>query len=422
MKIFDFFRKPEAKDASFETVLRLIAAAQGTLGGGVTPENCMRSPTVRAIVTAVSNRLAATPVHVYQTSMRNKREVKEKQPNHPIAQLLRQPNEWQSRYDYWQDAASSFVRHSKYIAKIGRGSTGPIRRLYPVNPSSVEIKQDPNTFALTFRYNGTQEWSFDKVHYVRGPARNFFSGDSTVSDISTSIGLEIAAEQFGATFFENGATPLMVFKYMQGAKGFKTPEDEKKFINDFQTMFSGSKRHRALLLPPGLESGDPVKIENDKAQFLQTRQHQRTVIAGAWGVPPQFVGDLSKGTYNNVEQQSEDFTLNVIMPITTAFEAAMERDFLTPADRNSGLKIRFNLDAELRAAFLDRQTGLKIQRENGVINANEWREIEGRPPRDDEGGEEYGTSVQTRNNDATNPTAKPSGAMQDESDPSDDQP
>lgn len=405
MKLFSFLRRSEAKDASFETVLRLLAAQMGGLGH-VTPDNCMRSPTVHAIVTSISRRLASTPVHVYQTSQNKGREVKEKLSNHPIAQLLRQPNEWQSRYDYWQDAASAYVRHGRFIAKIGRGATGPIRRLYPVNPSGVEIKQDQNTLALTFK-RGDQEWPFDKVHFVRGPSRDFVSGDCPVTDVATTILLEIAAEEFGASFFENGAVPLLVFKYMQGAKGFKTPEGEKQFIEDFQNAFSGGKRHKAFIVPPGIEPGEPVRIDNDKAQFLQTRQHQRSVIAGAFGIPPQYVGDLSKGTYNNVEQQSEDFTLNVIMPVAMAFESAMERDFLTSADRNSGIKIRFNLDSELRATFIDRQQGLKIQYENGVINANDWREIEGRPPRTDPGGEEYQRSVQTQSGAKPNEPSPP---------------
>lgn len=408
MNLFGFLRR-EQKDASFETILRILAAQSGGFAV-VTPDNCMRSPTVHSIVTAISRRFASTPVHVYETSTKNDREVKKKLPNHPIAQLLRQPNEWQSRFDYWQDAASTYVRHGRFIAKIGRGTTGPIRRLFPVNPSNVEVKQDVDTLEVSFRHNN-KDWTFDKVHFVRGPSRDFFSGDSPVTDVSTTIALEIAAEEYGATFFANGAVPLLQFAYKEGFRGFKTPQQEKDFVEQFQRAFSGPKRNRAFMVPPGVTPAEQVKVENDKAQFLETRQHQRNVIAGAFGVPPYHVGDLTSGKYNNVEQQSEDFTLNVIMPIVQSFEAAMERDFFTPADRNSGLKIRFNLDAKLRASFLDRQQGQKIQHENGVINANDWREREGLPPRTDPGGEEYRTSVQTQ-----------SGAKPNEPSPPDDAP
>ena len=114
------------------------------------------------------------------------------------------------------------------------------------------------------------------------------------------------------------------------------------------------------------------------------------MIAGAFGVPPHLVGDLERATFNNVEQQDQDFTLNVVMPVAQAFEAAMERDLLTDQDRASGIVIRFNLDSILRADFKSRQEGLRIQRDAGVINANKWREIEGHNPiSDDDGGNDY---------------------------------
>jgi len=122
------------------------------------------------------------------------------------------------------------------------------------------------------------------------------------------------------------------------------------------------------------------------------------VIAAAFGIPPHLVGDLSRGTFNNVEQQSIDFTTGVILPIVRSFEAAMERALLTDEDRASGVIIRFNLMGILRGDFKSRQEGLNIQRNAGVINANEWREMENMNPiSDEDGGELYwmkGTSGQ----------------------------
>lgn len=389
MKIFGLDIRRQQKGNQFEDVLQRIVAAQQGMSDHVTPENCMQSPTVHAIVTAVSRRIAVSPVHVYRKTTKNGREAKERLPSHPVAKLLSYPNKWQSRSDYWLDATSSYVRHGKYFAWKSRGSTGPIRELLPIKPGHVTVSQDRETWQVAFNYDG-RDLEPSKLHYVRGPARDFVNGDSPVKDVSQAIALEIAAERFGATFFDNGAIPLLIFKYMQGTGRFKSEDDEKAFINDFQEQFRGRRRHRALLLPKGIETGDPVKIENDKAQFLETRKYQRTVIAGAFGVPPHLVGDLERATFNNVEQQDSDFTLNVVMPIAQAFEAAMERDLLTDDDVNSGVVIRFNLDSILRADFKSRQEGLQIQRRNGVISSNEWREVERMNPlSDDDGGNEY---------------------------------
>lgn len=380
--------KKEDKTAQFETVLqRLVAAQMGTVGS-VTPENCMKSPTVHAIVTAVSRRVAVTPVHVYQTGKKGDLATKEQLPNHPVAKLLKKPNDYQTRYDYWQDAASAFMRYGAYIAYIGRGTTGPIRMLNPLVTSDVTIEQDEN-FNVTFKRSNTTIPN-NKVHYVRGPSRDFISPNSPVTDISIAIALEIEAENTGAAFFANGAIPLMILQIAAGSSGFKTQEEERQFIADFQQAFGGGNKHKAMLLPKGIEKGGEVAVDNDKAQSLETRKYQRTVIAGAFGVPPHLVGDLERATFNNVEQQDSDFTLNVVMPVVQAFEAAMEKDLLTDKDRANGIIIRFNLDSVLRADFKSRQEGLRIQRDEGVISSNEWRELEGKNPiKEDDGGNDY---------------------------------
>jgi len=390
------WQKPEEqKAAQFESVLaRLVAAQQGTLGGGVNPDNCMQSPTVHAIVTAVSRRLAVTPIHVYQTGMKGNRETKEKIPSHPVAQLLRKPNAWQSRYEFWQDAASSFVRWGRFYAFKGRAVTGPIRELIPLHPGSVTPHQDDRDYSVVYRVaqkgGPKRELPPDKVFTARGPARDFLEGDSPVLDVKQAIALEILAEQFGATFFHNGALPLLVFSFLEGSAGFSTKEQADQFLEDFQAAFSGDKKHRAMVLPKGFDKPFIPDIAHDKAQYLETRKYQRTVIAGAFGVPPHMVGDLERATFNNVEQQDQDFTSNVVLPVAQAFEAAMERDLLTQSDRNNGIIVRFNLDSILRADFKSRQEGLNLQRQAGIINADEWREIEGKNPLPDkDGGDEY---------------------------------
>jgi HK97 family phage portal protein len=382
-------RLPEEKQNQFETVLQRLVAQQNGFVNGVTPENCMQAPTVHAIVTAITRRFAVTPVHVYQKTTKNGRDAKERLPNHPVARLLQRPNSYQTRVDYWQDASSWLARYGRFYAYKSRGSTGPIRELLPIRPDEMTPKQDRQTWRVSFQ-RGADEFPASQIHHVRGPARDGYTGDSPVKDVSVAISLEIAAEKFGATFFQNGALPLLIFTYMTGTNGFKTKEEEKQFIEDVQNAFGRGNQHRSMLVPKGVDKPTSFQIENDKSQFLETRKYQRTVIAGAWGVPPHLVGDLERATFNNVEQQDSDFTLNVIMPIAQQFEAAMERDLLTDEDRASGVVIRFNLDSILRADFKSRQEGLQIQRRNGVINVNEWREIESRNPiTESDGGEDY---------------------------------
>lgn len=395
---------------SIDTVIRRLEALYETASGiSVTPENCMQSPTVNAIVTGISRRIATLPIRVLKKGVNSDgRAVKRALLDHPVSSLLIQPNDFQDRVTFWLDATSWLVRYGNFYAVKSAGRTGPIRRLTPLVPSGVEVSQDDLSLALSYKVSqpggGQREYLSAQVMHARGLSRNGFTGVSPVSDVREAIALEIAAEKMGAAVFGNNASPGLIFKYAPGSQGHRTDEERKKFVENLEDKFRGKGRFRMLLMPNWLEFAQSLTVENEKAQFLATRQYQRTVIAGTFGVPPHLVGDLSSGKFNNVEQQSLDFITNVVLPFIRIFEAALERSLLSPEDRAGGVIIRFNLDAALRADFAARQTGLNIQRQAGVINVNEWREIENMNPISvDDGGEEYwrqGPSGQSASADA----------------------
>jgi HK97 family phage portal protein len=389
---FEFGTKGQGDTYSIDQIIARLDAALTTASGVVvTPDTAEESPTVQAIVNAIAMHFQALPVHVFKQTVSEGKVVKERLPNHSVAKLLARPNSWQTSADYFGDSAATFVKHGKFFAVKGQGMTGPIRSLTPVHPSCVVLEQDSNmnvTARITTEGGMRQRvYEMWEVHHVRQRSADFLNGDSPVFKAKDAIALEIAAQRFGSEFFGNGAMPGMVFKYLENFRGHTSEDQRKEFIRSVEASYGKGKRFRAMLLPHGIEEAQQVEINNDKAQFLDTRKLQRNIIAGAFGVPPHLVGDLERGTFSNIEHQSQEFLNKVILPYARIFEAAMERDLLSDDDRRMGVVIRFNLDAIQRADFKTRQEGMKIQREMGVINANEWREREGMNPR--EGGEEY---------------------------------
>lgn len=397
---FEISRARTEEKAQTLTISQIAERIEGgynsVSGTSVSPETCMRSPTVQAIVSAISKRISTLPIRVMKEVKSSEGRVRqEPQPNHPVMKLLDAPNDWQDQNQFWLDAVSTLVRYGNFVAFKSRGSTGPIRQLLPVKPSGVQIHQDENwnvEYRITAPNGNYSVLSPAQVFHVRGPGRDFLWGDSPVIDIREAIALEIQAEQMGGSVFGNAAMPSLVFKFSDTHQGFKTDEERTRFRDAIDRVYANAKgRFKSLILPKGIElDGTPINVDNDKAQFLATRQYQRTVIAGAFGVPPHMVGDLSKGTFNNVEQQSLDFAQNVVLPYVQMFEAAMEKSLLTVEDRRAGVRIRFDLTGALRGDFKTRQEGLKIQREMGVICPNDWRAIEGlNPLSEEDGGETF---------------------------------
>lgn len=422
MKIFGFNISRKDSGESIDVVLRrLISAAESSSGITVTPDNCEESPTVQAIVNAISMHFSALPVQLFRKGESMGRETKEPLPNHPVARLLRRPNQWQTQSEFFGDAAATLVKHGRFVAIKTQGVTGPIRYLVPVDPLSVQINQSDNydlRYRITTAGGAQRDYEPWEVHYVRSRSTDFITGDSPVWKAREAIALEIAAQKFGAEFFGNGAMPGLIFKYAENFRGHTSKEQRDKFVESFQDAYGTRKRFRALLLPFGIGEASKLDVDNESMQFLETRKLQRNIIAGAFGVPPHLVGDLERGTFSNIEHQSQEFLNKVILPYARLFEQAMERDLLTDDDRRGGVVVRFNLDAIQRADFKTRQEGLTLQRTAGVISPNEWREREGMNPLSEEdGGNSYwqqGPSGQSGQKEEVDDAAeKPDAGSQD---------
>ena len=266
--------RKSAGAVSIDTIIRRLEALHETASGvAVTPASAMRSPTVHAIVTAVSRRIATLPIHVYEKTESKGRARKDPLPSHPVARLLRKPNDWQTATDFWSDAASTLVRWGNFYAFKGRGLTGPVLRMLPLDPAAVQVKQDDETLEVSYEVQQARgdrrTYRLGQMLHARGAARNFLVGDSPVMDVREAIALEIAAEQMGSSLFGNGAMPGVIFNHAVGSAGFKTDEERKQFIDDFHAAYNKRGRFRAMLLPKGIEVGTPIEVQNEKAQFLQ---------------------------------------------------------------------------------------------------------------------------------------------------------
>jgi HK97 family phage portal protein len=324
-----------------------------------------------------------------QTTEQNGRVIKERLPDHPLARLLETPNGWQTKTDYITDSVSRLLRYGNYYAFKSAGRTGPVRALEPLPPDSVTVEQADDMsviYKVTLSNGGQREYTRRDIHHVRLPGTDGLVGESPVMLVREAIATEIAAEAFSAEFYAKGATPSLVFQYLENQPGFATNEERDRFLQSFEQAYGKGRRWRALLLPKGIGMADPVTPDQEKFQFIETRQFQRQVICAAFGVPQHIAGELGRATWANIESQSLDYIQNVILPIVRYYEASMAKDLLSPEDRQQGIICRFNIDGALRGSFLDRQQGLKIQREMGIISADEWREHENMNPLPDGAG------------------------------------
>lgn len=276
-----------------------------------------------------------------------------------------------------------------FIKTIGEGKDTAFSRYMP-NRMSVDRDEHGQ---LYYKYQrGSDEpggrsevviLRHPDVLHIPGLGFDGLVGYSPIAMAKNAIGLAIAAEEFGAKFYANGAAPGGILEHPG------TIKDPNRVRESWQSTFGGSgNSNKIAVLEEGMKF-TPISIAPDQAQFLETRKFQINEIARIFRVPPHMVGDLEKSSFSNIEQQSLEFVKYTLDPWVTRWEQSLMRTLFTEEEKKAYF-IKFNLEGLLRGDYASRMSGYATARQNGWMSANDIRELENmdRIPAED-GGDLY---------------------------------
>ena len=118
----------------------------------------------------------------------------------------------------------------------------------------------------------------DQVLHIPGLGYDGLIGYSPIAMAKNAIGMTMAAEEFGSSFFANGATPSGLLEHPGVVK------DPEKLRQSWHAQFSGKNSHNVAVLEEGM-TYKPMSVPPNDAQFLETRKFQIDEIARIFRVP-----------------------------------------------------------------------------------------------------------------------------------------
>ena len=265
-------------------------------------------------------------------------------------------------------------------AQIIRNGKGEILALYPLMPNRMTVDRASNgeiyyTYMVndsdnsTLKAQGQVYLRKEDVLHIPGLGFDGLVGYSPISMAKNAVGMALACEEYGAKFFENGASPSGVLEH---PSIIKNPD---KLRESWNSLFQGSgNSHRVAVLEEGL-TFKPIAISPEQAQFLETRKFQIDEIARIFRIPPHMVGDLEKSSFSNIEQQSLEFVKYTLNPWVTRWEQSIQRSLFLESEKREYF-VKFNVDGLLRGDYESRMNGYATARQNGWMSANDIRELE----------------------------------------------
>ena len=357
----------------------------------VSDRSVLSLSTTWACVNLLVGTIASLPLMVYRLDSKGDRIVYKA---HPLYRLLHDsPNYDQTAVDFWEFVSASLELHGNAFAKIER-IAGRIVALRPIAANAITVRRLPNG---PLEYRWTQDGKTfvekeDVVFHIRGFGGDPLGGMSTLQFGRRAFGLSQAIDRAASATFRNGLRPSFQMRFEK----WLTPEQRAVAKKELAEDYAGAINAGRPFIAEGGAKLEPLSLNPEDAQMLQSRAFSVEEICRFFGVPPFMVGHTEKSSSwgSGLEQQTLGFQKFTLRRRLKRIEQAIEKQLLTVEDRVAGVTVEFNLEGLLRADSLGRARYYQVMTQIGGMTINEVRALENLPPVD--GGDEPRIQMQNR--------------------------
>lgn len=370
----------------------VTAGGQGTvkLSGALTAtyETIYEAnPNCAAVVNKLVRLLSTLPVKVYD------RPVGEGAPEevrgHPVGKLLNRPAPRMGQA-YWKQglARSALVHGNGVLAKWrGPSMSGEPQALLNVSWPYVAAYAPlgcPVEWFSTFqtgvqRFFPVQDsvllaWESQDLHGL---------GVSPLKPLAETIQLDDALRRYQAASMNNGSRPGAA---IIPPEGFRYKDNEREELKaEIRRLHGGvDQAMKDMLLAPGFKR-EAIAHTAVEAEVIAARTLGREEFAMVYDVPPPMIGDLTHGTYSNVEELHRILYVTTLRPWFALIEEILQRQLIDEEEAwSDDLYVQFDLAEVLRGNRREEIDAASEAFNNGLMTLNEARQFLGLPPVDPE--------------------------------------
>lgn len=353
-------------------------ASDDVSGENVNEYSALNYSAIWNAINLISGSIAAMPLHLMQRKDDKKRIVSERG-------LYRVMHDAWNPYVTAMAGRETLLSHALswgngYAEKVFNG-LDEIVELWPITPNRVTPRMLDGELVYEIIV-GTEKKVLPRRQILHIPGFGFdgIVGYNVIAMARRSIGLSMAMETFGATYFGNGTHPGVIISH-PGKLSEQTAVNLRKSLTE---SYSGlGKAHRLMLLEDAMKI-EKVGVDPEDSQFLESRQFQIPEIARWFNLPPHKLKDLTKSSFNNIESEQGSFYSDSLLPWLVRLEQNYNMQLLTKGDRllygGGSLYFKHNYegilrtDTQKRGEFYSKMFGI------GAMSINEIREKEDMDP------------------------------------------
>jgi HK97 family phage portal protein len=301
--------------------------------------------------------------------------------NPAYSPVLRKPNHFQTRIQFFQHWIISKLTHGNTYVLKRRDNRNVVTALYILDPTRVEpLVSDAGDGEAYYRLRRDNLAKIDTeflllpsseiIHDRMNALHHPLIGISPIHACGAAALHGQKIQTASTSFFGNGARPSGVLS----APGEIKPETAQRLKDYWETQFKGDNSGKIAVLGDGLEY-EPMMMTASDAQLIEQLKYSAEIIASCFHVPYYMIGGPAPA-YNNISALSTQYYTQCLQVLIESLEVSL--------DEGLGVGEKLGVDFDVRGLLrMDTPTKVLAMKEavgGKLMTPNEGRQEFDLPP------------------------------------------
>lgn len=339
-----------------------LGTQSGTL---INSDTAFRVNAIFSAIALISDTVSTLPMDAYVR--RNGNRI----PMRPRPDWVMKPDVDTTRAAFYGSIIVSMLLDGNAFIRVYR-QNNEIVNMVVLNPVKVKMRRNGLGRVMYYHEDEKATLTSDDIIFIPDVVKpGTMRGVSRVDALKDNFGLAMALENYAAKFFGQGATTQGIIEFPDEL----TYDEMKALQTAFDARHKGWKNsHKTGVLSGGAKYKE-TSVNNDQAQFIDSRRMAVEDVARAFNVPPHLLGLPGTNSYASVEQNNLAWVTHCLRPIIQKIEDSFS-PLLAESPNGREAFLKFNLNGLLRADFNSRMSAYSTGLQAGFLTINDVRRLE----------------------------------------------
>lgn len=306
-------------------LLNVQPSASGVL---VNAETVLGNPYVYRAVDLLSSKVGLLPTIVYK---RLGDDDRERAKDHPAYRLLKkQPAPLTTAIIFKSVMMHDALIYGNAYALIHRDPLGRPTEFEILAPKDTMPAKEDGVLVYIHNRDGRQfKLSPADIIHIKGLSACDWYGIPVIEVLRDSLGLGISLIRHGNAFFKNNGLPSLVVELPPWIKTEKQVAEWKRAWGNIHQGIGNAWRP-AMMMGGKLT---PITVDNEKSQWLQSRELDAVTVGMIFGVHPNKLGAQISTNYNSLEMTEKESLADHLERWLVQFEQELELKLLSEEEK-----------------------------------------------------------------------------------------